>query len=142
MEHRVEVVRILDVQPHPAADRLDVAKVYGFPVVCRRGEYAVGDLAAYVPIDSMVPLTEQWAWLTQGKEKHRRIEAKKIRGIFSMGLLVKPGELGVTGCVEGEDLPHRPGNHQDTPPPGGPPGPRARWPNPPPTFCDLIFWPS
>ena len=84
-----EVVRVRDVQKHPDADTLMVATANGNPVIFRTGDYAEGDLAAYVPVDAIVPEGERFAFLG----KHRRIRAKRLRGIFSMGLLT-PAEPG------------------------------------------------
>ncbi len=102
-DFKVEVVAIADVRPHENADALDILKVFDFPVIAKRGEYKVGDLAAYVPVDAIVPDTDDWRWLNGGlplKLKHARIKAKKLRGVFSMGLLVKPP----TGASVGDDV--------------------------------------
>lgn len=93
---RVEVVEVGAIEKHPNADSLGIVKVYGFPVITRLGEFQPGDRAAYIPVDALVPDTEQWAFL-QG---HRRIRAKKLRGTFSMGLLVPAPE----GVEVGQDV--------------------------------------
>ena len=90
-EFRVQVVRLGPIEKHPNADSLSVTRVLGdYPVILRTGEYQPGDLAVYVPIDSVVPADEaRWAFLGD----QRRIKARRLRGIFSMGLLtpVEPG---------------------------------------------------
>jgi RNA ligase (TIGR02306 family) len=98
-EWKVEVVRLGPIVKHPNADTLGITEVHGgYPVIVRLGEYSEGDLAVYVPIDSIVPDTEAWSFLNG----HRRIKAKRLRGVFSMGLLTKiPG--GVE-WVEGQDV--------------------------------------
>lgn len=78
------VVKLKNVSPHPNADSLFTADAGGYPVVFKSGQYVEGDLVAYIPIDSIVPDTEEWSWLGG----HRRIKAKKLRGIYSMGLVV------------------------------------------------------
>lgn len=106
-----QVVRIEKVEHHRDADSLDVTTVLGdYPVIVKRGEYKVGDVAGYIPIDSIVPDTEQFHFLcpklyekqpdgTQIQigpkfpvgsvpEKYRIIKAKKIRGTYSQGMLV------------------------------------------------------
>lgn len=93
-EFHVEVVRIGAIEKHPNADTLSLTKVHGgYPVLFKTGEFKTGDLAVYIPVDSIVPATEDWAWLAPAgsalREKDRRIRAKKLRGIFSMGLLAK-----------------------------------------------------
>jgi RNA ligase (TIGR02306 family) len=85
-EWKVEVVKLGPITKHENADSLGITEVHGgYPVIVRLGEYVEGELAVYVPIDSIVPDTEQWAFL----KGHRRIKAKKLRGVFSMGMLAK-----------------------------------------------------
>lgn len=90
-EFRVEVVRIGTIEKHPNADTLSTTTVQGNPVVMKSGSFDEGELAVYVPIDSMVPVArEEFSFLTN-KDKPRefeRIKAKRLRGIFSMGMLV------------------------------------------------------
>lgn len=83
-EFHVEVVKVGPVEKHPNADTLGITKVGEYPVIVRLGETNEGDLAVYVPVDCVVPDSDpRWSFL-QGKT---RIKAKKLRGVFSMGLL-------------------------------------------------------
>jgi RNA ligase (TIGR02306 family) len=94
-EWKVQVVKVGPLTKHPNADRLLVTKVFDYPVITAIGELQEGDLAVYVPVESVVPADDpRWAFL-QG---HLRIKAKRLRGIFSMGLLTKV----VDGMKEGE----------------------------------------
>ena len=89
-EWHVEVVRIGPVEKHPNADTLSITQVWGgYPAIFRTGDFAEGDLAVYVPVDSIVPDAERWKFL----DGNRRIKAKRLRGVFSMGLLtpIEPG---------------------------------------------------
>ena len=99
-EFHVTVVRLGPFTKHPNADTLDITKVFDYQVIAQRGNFNEGDLAVYVPIDSVVPDTDEWYWLaplnedgTQRfvvgsvPEKYRVIRAKKLRGIFSQGML-------------------------------------------------------
>ena len=52
--HRTEVVVVKEIQKHPNADTLGVIPVYGYTVVVKLNEWAVGDLMAYVVPDSLV----------------------------------------------------------------------------------------
>lgn len=117
-----QIVVIEKVEKHPDADALDVCTVLGdYPVITKRDDYKVGDIAGYIPIDSIVPDTEQFYFLCpkayekyedeQGvmqqrqlgpkfpvgsvPEKNRIIRAKKIRGVYSQGMLVPPPTSGV-----------------------------------------------
>lgn len=92
-EFKVSVVRIADIEKHPNADSLSMTKVHGgYPVIFRTDDYQLGDLAAYVPVDSLVPTCDdRFSFLSDhAKNGKYRVKAKKLRGIFSMGLLVKP----------------------------------------------------
>lgn len=83
-EFYVRVIEIGEVEKHPNADSLSITSADGYPVILRSGDYATGDKAVYVPIDSIVPGDdERWSFLKDS----RRIRAKKLRGVFSMGLL-------------------------------------------------------
>lgn len=96
-EFHVNVVRVGSIKKHPNADSLSVTKVYDYPVIMRTGDFAEGDLAVYVPVDSVVPTTDpRFAFLGE----HTRIQAKRLRGVFSMGLLVKPDP----SWIEGQDV--------------------------------------
>lgn len=118
-EFAVQVVRVTGVSPHPGADRLDLV---GFrwtsgpaldtrpdrQVVSVRGEFRPGDLAVYVSVDAVVPLSGpegyRWAFLrarldAKGKD-HYRIRAARIRGVYSEGLLA----AAPRGAEIGQDL--------------------------------------
>lgn len=95
-DFHVEVVRLANVAKHPNADTLSIADANGQPVIFRTGDYAEGDLAVYIPVDAIVPDTEEFAFL----KGHRRIKAAKLRGVFSMGLLAKVRD----GMAEGDDV--------------------------------------
>lgn len=109
-----QIVKIEKVIKHPDADNLDVVTVLGdYPVIVKSNEYKEADITAYLPIDTIVPDTDQFYFLcpkniekyeeggeTKVKstgpkyllgsvpEKQRIIKAKKIRGIYSQGVLV------------------------------------------------------
>lgn len=92
-EFQVEVVTVGEVTKHPNADSLFVTVVKnGYPVIIRSGEFVEGDKAVYLPVDSLVPVADSRFSFLANKDKLRereRIKAKRLRGIFSMGLLVK-----------------------------------------------------
>ena len=100
--HRVDVVRIENLSAHPNADALDLVQIEGFTCAVRRGDFAIGDLAVYIEPDYVVPPEGPFAFLS-GDGKPVRIKAKKLRGIYSMGLLVPAPE----GVVAGDDVMER-----------------------------------
>jgi RNA ligase (TIGR02306 family) len=124
-EFHVEVVRLGPIKKHSNADTLGITKVHGgYPVITRLGEYQEGDLAVYVPVDSVVPADDpRWEFL-QGKT---RIKAKKLRGVFSMGLLTRSAPEWALGqdvsevlrIVKYEPPPPAAGQEDDAEPPPG-----------------------
>jgi RNA ligase (TIGR02306 family) len=98
-DYHCKVVRLTNVQKHPNADTLSMGEAGGYPVIFQTATgRKEGDLVAYVPVDSVVPDTEEWSWLGG----HRRIRAKRLRGIFSMGMIVDvpPGLNEGDDCME------------------------------------------
>lgn len=96
-EWNCQVVRIENVVKHPDADALSIATVLGnYPVIIKLDQYKQGDLATYIAIDSMVDISKpEFSFL-----ERPRIRARKLRGIYSQGLLVDAPE----GFKEGDSV--------------------------------------
>lgn len=93
-EFKVEVVELGPIEKHTNADSLSITKVYDYPVILRTGDYKEGDKAVYIPVDSIVPKDDpRFAFLGD----HVRIRAKRLRGIFSMGLLAQADPAWTVG---------------------------------------------
>lgn len=73
--------------PHPNADRLDLARVLGWQVVVRKGEFQVGDRAVFIPIDTLLP-SAPWSEFLKDGDKPIRLKTVKLRGQHSQGLLL------------------------------------------------------
>lgn len=128
-EFHVEVVKIGPVRKHPDADTLSITNIYGdsygqggYPVVFRTEEFMEGDRAVYVPVDCVVPDTEAWHFLAPQPrvkdgvvvdpgipvgsvpDSYRRIKARRLRGIFSMGILAQAPRGVPVGTDVAEEL--------------------------------------
>lgn len=79
----MEVVPV-QLKTHPNADSLSIVDVFGFKVIVKTADWVGAELGAYLPPDSMAPDSEQFKFL----DGHRRIRAKKLRGVQSFGLLM------------------------------------------------------
>ena len=93
---RVPLTKVLKVENHPNADRLDVVTVYGFQVIAGKGLYKVNDIVVYCPIDSIIDYElEKILFPPNSKIKltHNRVRQIKIRGLASQGMLIPPGLL-------------------------------------------------
>ena len=107
-------IRTIDsINPIEGADAIEVATVGGWKIVVKKGEFAVGDLAVYLEIDSWVP-TELAPFLSKGKEprefegiKGERLRTIKLRGQLSQGLLLPLTSAGEFSLNEGDDVSER-----------------------------------
>lgn len=104
-EHTCNVIAV-KLEKHPNADSLSIVKIGNsdFQCIVRTEEWRDGDLAAYIEPDSVVPDTPQFSFLN-GK---RRIKACKLRGEWSMGLLVPapPGSQVGDNCMTAMGIEH------------------------------------
>lgn len=110
------VVSIRAIEPIPNADAIELAVVGDYRSVVRKGQYAPGDVAAYLPEASVLPdslietlgLTGKLA----GSAKNR-IKAIRLRGCLSQGILY----AGVPeGASPGDDVADRLGITKYEPP--------------------------
>lgn len=68
------VVKIDDIKPIPGRDRVESAKVGGWTVMTRLGQFKPGDLGIYFEIDSKCPAKEPFEFLAA---KHYKIKTQK-----------------------------------------------------------------
>lgn len=117
--HKVKVISIGEIQVHPNADTLGIVFVGGYQCVVKKDNYKVGDLAIYLPPDSVVPQTKPFEFLWADKEfpdgvvpeKYRRITVRRYRKEYSEGLLLPVtdfpllyNQAGVFSQDEGADV--------------------------------------
>jgi len=90
-DFKVEVIQIAQIEPHTNADSLSIVNVHGgYPCIIRTDDFKAGDLAIYVPVDAIVPVSNPLFHFLRKREDQiqHRVKASKLRGVFSMGLLV------------------------------------------------------
>lgn len=83
------IQKIKDIQPIPGADKIEVASVLGWKVVCRKDEFKIGDYAIYCEIDSVLPF-QPWTEFLRDKnklDKPIRLKTVRLRGQLSQGIL-------------------------------------------------------
>jgi len=109
MRKLASIQKILDIQPIPGADRIQVATVLGWKVVIRKDEFKVGDLAIYVEIDSLLPFTP-WTEFLRDKnrpDKPIRLRTVRLKKQLSQGILFSVAILSYRigqDYQEGEDV--------------------------------------
>ena len=112
-EFEAKVYR-LTIEPHPNADRLELAVVGDYRSIVPKGEFKTGDLGVYIPEASICP---DWLIAEMGLEgklagkQKNRVKAVKLRGVLSQGLVYPVLEMSVNGeprysvCGEGANNP-------------------------------------
>lgn len=102
----IETIRSID--PHPQADRLEIAKVLGTQVVVPKGEYRPGDNVVYFPPDIMLPgdVSERLGVqkylktaLFDGLKIPCRVAACRLRTVASYGFIASLGSLGTVNLA-------------------------------------------
>lgn len=77
------IEKILEVNSHPNADALELAKIKGWQVCIKKGEFKPGDLCIYVCVDSIFEDKPPYEFL---RKKNFRIKTAKLRGQLSQGI--------------------------------------------------------
>jgi RNA ligase (TIGR02306 family) len=94
------IAEITYIKPIEGADAIECAIVNGgWPVVVKKDNYKVGDVAIYLEIDSWIP-HELAPFLSKGQQpreynevKGERLKTAKLRGQISQGLLIKLSDV-------------------------------------------------
>lgn len=92
----VNVVRLDDVQPHPNADKLDLAVIGGYRAVVQKDMHRAGDLVVYVPEETILTPLALQAFGFEGKlagSQKNRVKAIRLRGELSQGLVLPLREV-------------------------------------------------
>ena len=107
-EFRCPIVKITKAGKHPTADSLSITQIEGLNCIFRTADFQIGDRAVYIPADAMVPVDHPaFAFLATGPitpGKRARLKPRRLRGIYSEGLLIPVAALGVEGLYEGSDV--------------------------------------
>lgn len=80
------IEQIVDIQPIPNADRIEVATVLGWKVVIAKHDgFKVGDKVIYIEIDSKLPEREEFEFM---RDRKFRVRTIRLRGQYSQGLVM------------------------------------------------------
>jgi RNA ligase (TIGR02306 family) len=82
---------------HPQADRLDIVTVEGCPAIVGRDQFKVGDPCVFIPFDSILPKEGEGL---PAPLLGKRIKPMRLRGIFSMALVLE----NIWNFAEGDDI--------------------------------------
>lgn len=85
------IVTIDDIKPIPNYDRVEHARVGGWMVIVRKGQFNVGDKALYIETDSLVPSDDKRFDFLE--PKHYKVKTIKMCKVYSQGLLMPLSEF-------------------------------------------------
>lgn len=89
------------------AENIELVTVLGWQCVTKKGEFQIGDMGVYIPIDTTVDTNmECFAFLQDNKKPNARarIRTARIRGVFSQGLFLPLQKVGLHDVEEGLDV--------------------------------------
>jgi RNA ligase (TIGR02306 family) len=87
MQNLATIEKIHSFSVHENADKLELAKIMGFQVVVKKGEFKEGDTVVFVWPDT-ISEPRSWNSFLRDSEKPVRIKSCKLRGQFSTGLVL------------------------------------------------------
>ena len=89
------IQEIIDIQPIPNADAIEVATIKGWKVVVEKDEFNIGDMVVYFEIDSFLPILPEFEFLRKSSYKKMedgsegfRLRTIKLRKQISQGLII------------------------------------------------------
>ena len=83
MRKLASIQKIKALEPIENADAIEIARVLGWQLIVKKGEFLPGDLAVYCEIDSLMPDKPEFEFL---KPRGMRIRTIRLRGQISQGI--------------------------------------------------------
>lgn len=103
MERKLVSIQTVEhIAPIEGADQIEQARVMGWTVVVKKGEFAPGDPCVFFEIDSVLPEGAPWAEFM--RSRGYRIRTLKLRGVLSQGLALPTSILNREIPPRGIDL--------------------------------------
>ena len=132
MRKLASVQVVSDITPIKGADRIELARVNGWDVVVKKGDFKPGDLGIYVEIDAFLPIRPEFEFLRgtsykkMGDQEGFRLKTAVLRGQISQGLLLPVDVTASSAPLDiGEDVTESLGIVKYDPP--VPPGLEGKW---------------
>jgi hypothetical protein len=95
------VEKIEEILPHGNADALEIARVLGWLVIVKKGEFKAGDQCVYVQVDSILPEKPEFEFL---RDRKFRVVTIKLRGVYSQGICFPTSVLPAGAYAAGDDV--------------------------------------
>lgn len=141
---QASIQQITELVPIENADKIEVAKVLGWSVVVKKGEFKAGDSCVFTEIDSVLPDGPEWSEFM--RPRNFRVKTIRLRGQLSQGLVLPLTIFGydketkrLPKLTIGEDVTECLGiKHYEKPEAGGVIGGMSAGPFPPISKTDEI----
>lgn len=92
MAEKLATIEVISsITPHPNAERLEFAHIKGYQVITQKDLHRVGDQVVFIVPDTVLP-DAPWAESFK-KYAPKRVRAIKIRGEYSMGIIMPMSEM-------------------------------------------------
>jgi RNA ligase (TIGR02306 family) len=104
MRKLATVQEILNIQPIPNADAIELVTVLGWHCVVKKDEFKVGDKCVYIEIDSLIPRYPWSDFLFKAEEEYSRIRTRRMLGQISQGLVIPLSAITNENLPIDEDL--------------------------------------
>lgn len=114
MRKLASIQRVEALSPIPNADAIEVARILGWEVVVKKGEFQVGEPVVYCEIDARMPERPEFEFL---RPRGFRIRTVRLRGQVSQGICFPVSLLADDVPAVGEDVTERLGITKYEPPP-------------------------
>jgi len=95
MRKLATVQQIAELLPIEGADAIEVARINGWNVVVKKGEFKVDEMAVFCEVDSFLPIQPEYEFLRKSSYKKMsdgtegfRLKTIRLRGQLSQGLLI------------------------------------------------------
>lgn len=97
------IEKISEVKTHPNADALDIVRVLGYECIVRRGAQVPGEKVVFIQPDTILPADRDWATSFFTYTSKGRVKAARLRGEWSMGIILAQREVEEELAAQGID---------------------------------------
>lgn len=98
MRKLVTLRTVNNITPIEGADKIVSASIDGWNCIVKANEFKIGDVGVFFEVDSLIPLTDEFAFLKDKARKNHggiifndlriRIKTIRLKGVLSQGLLL------------------------------------------------------
>ena len=95
---KIPITTIKELNPHPNAERLEIALVLGYNVIVPKNVFSVGQEVIYISDGAVLSdWLEEYIFPADSKIKlhNKRVRAIKLRGVLSQGILLSPDDHNI-----------------------------------------------